>query len=43
MEFCDPDTFQIILATDREQYEIFTLKEMLPMGFGPKNLAAEVR
>ena len=43
MEFCDQDTFQIILATDREQYEIFTLKEMLPMGFGPKNLAAEVR
>ena len=43
MEFCDPDTFQIILATDREQYEIFTLKEMLPMGFGPKNLPAEVR
>ena len=43
MEFCDPDTFQIILATDREQDEIFTRKEMLPMGFGPKNLAAEVR
>ena len=38
MEFCDPDTFQIILATDREQYEIFTLKEMLPYGFGPDNL-----
>lgn len=38
MEFCDPDTFQIILATSREQYEIFTLKELLPLGFGPKNL-----
>ena len=24
MEFCDPDTFQIILATGKEQYEIFT-------------------
>ncbi len=34
MEFCDPEKFQIILATDREHYEIFTLKEMLPMGFG---------
>lgn len=34
MEFCDPEEFQIILATDREHYEIFTLKEMLPMGFG---------
>ena len=39
MEFCDPETFQIILATGREQYEIFTLKERLPLGFGPKNLA----
>lgn len=39
MEFCDPDTFQIILAADRERYEIFTLKELLPLGFGPGNLA----
>ena len=39
MEFCDPDTFQIILATAKEQYEIFTLKELLPMGFGPNNLS----
>lgn len=39
MEFCDPCKFQIILATDEEHYQIFTLKEMLPMGFGPGNLA----
>lgn len=39
MEFCDPYKFQIILATDEEHYQIFTLKEMLPMGFGPGNLA----
>lgn len=38
MEFCDPETFQIILATDKEHYDIFTLKELLPLGFGPKNL-----
>lgn len=38
MEFCNPDTFQIILAVDRENYQIFTLREMLPMGFGPENL-----
>lgn len=38
MEFCDPDTFQIILAVDKEQYDIFTLKELLPLGFGPANL-----
>lgn len=39
MEFCDQDTFQIILAISKEQYEVFTLKEMLPLGFGPHNLA----
>lgn len=39
MEFCDPDAFQIILATSRERYRIFTLKEILPLGFGPNNLA----
>ena len=38
MEFCSPETFKIILATSREQYEIFTLKELLPLGFGPDNL-----
>ena len=39
MEFCDPDSFQVILATSREQYDIYTLRELLPQGFGPANLA----
>lgn len=39
MEFCNPVEFQIILATSTEQYEIFTLSELVPMGFGPGNLA----
>ena len=39
MEFCDPETFRIILAVSKEQYDVFTLKEMLPLGFGPSNLA----
>ena len=26
MEFCDPETFRIILAVDQENYDIFTLK-----------------
>ena len=38
MEFCNPDTFQIILAKTISEYQIYTLKELLPMGFGPKNL-----
>lgn len=39
MEFCNPEEFQIIMAADKEHYEIKTLKELLPMGFGPANLA----
>ena len=38
MEFCNPEEFQIILAVSKEQYEIYTLKELLPLGFGPDNL-----
>lgn len=38
MEFCDPKTFQIILAVDKEQYTIYTLEELMPLGFGPLNL-----
>ena len=38
MEFCDPKTFQIILAVDKERYEIYTLEELMPFGFGPLNL-----
>ncbi len=37
MEFCEPD-FTIILATDTENFQCFSLKDLLPMGFGPKNL-----
>ena len=39
MEFCNPETFEIILAVDPEQYQVFRLKELMPMGFGPANLA----
>lgn len=39
MEFCHPDEFQIILAVSREKYDVFTLRELLPLGFGPDNLA----
>ena len=39
MEFCNPETFQIILAVSTEDYRIHTLKELLPLGFGPDNLA----
>lgn len=38
MEFCDPEEFEIILAVSPEDYQIFRLKDLLPMGFGPGNL-----
>ncbi len=39
MEFCNPKTFQIIMAVDKDHYKIMTLEELLPMGFGPADLA----
>lgn len=39
MEFCDPETFEIILAVSEETYEVFLLKDLIPKGFGPANLA----
>ena len=38
MEFCNPETFQIILADGPDKQLEFTLKELLPLGFGPDNL-----
>ena len=38
MEFCDPETFRILLARGPEDYRSFTLRELLPLGFGPKDL-----
>lgn len=38
MEFCNPDTFQIILANGKGRHIQLTLKELLPYGFGPENL-----
>jgi cytidine deaminase len=38
MEFCDPDTFTIILATSEEDYQLYKLKDLYPLGFGSQNL-----
>lgn len=37
-EFCDPETFRVILAIDEDHWKEYPLKELLPMGFGPENL-----
>ncbi|MFI3201195.1 MAG: cytidine deaminase [Eubacteriales bacterium] len=38
MEFCNPDEFTIILANSIYEQRIYTLKELLPAGFGPLDL-----
>jgi len=38
MEFCDYDTFKIIVARTPEEYTVCTLKELLPHGFGADDL-----
>ena len=38
MEFCRPETFQVIVAKSLEEYKVMTLRELLPVGFGPENL-----
>lgn len=38
MEFCDPETFKIILANGPDAQLEMTLKELLPLGFGPSNI-----
>ncbi len=38
MEFCKPETFQVIVAINENNYVQYTLAEMLPLGFGPKDL-----
>ena len=37
-EFCNPETFQVILARSPEEYRVYLLKNLLPVGFGPSNL-----
>ena len=38
MEFCKPESFEILVATSPEQYKTYTLRELPPEGFGPDNL-----
>jgi len=38
MEFCDPESFRIISAASPEDYEVYTLAQLMPMGFGPADL-----
>ena len=37
-EFCDPEKFRIILGAGTGKKQVFLLKELLPLSFGPDNL-----
>ncbi len=38
LEFCDYDEFKIILAKSKDEYKVFTLKEIMPLAFKKDNL-----
>lgn len=38
VEFCDGETFEIILAKSTEEYQVYKLCELLPLSFSGKNL-----
>lgn len=37
-EFCNPKIFKVVLAKSTNEFNIFTLDELLPNSFGPNNL-----
>lgn len=37
-EFCDLDSFRIVLGTSAGVAEVVTLRQLLPFSFGPENL-----
>lgn len=38
MEFCNPKTFKVLVVKSEDEYEEYTLEQILPFGFGPENL-----
>ena len=40
-EFCDPESFRILLGAGTDETQEFLLKELLPFGFGPGDLKEE--
>lgn len=38
MEFCNPETFEIVLGNAKGEIKVLLLKKLLPMGFGPASL-----
>ena len=42
-EFCDPDSFRIVLGVSNGEPKVYLLRDMLPEGFGPSNLSRAQR
>lgn len=38
MEFCNPDTFKVVVGSSEQDMQEYTLKQLLPHGFGPADL-----
>lgn len=38
MEFCDPESFRIVLGRSDGEPRVYLLRNLLPEGFGPDNL-----
>lgn len=38
MEFCNQDTFKVVVSKSIDEYKTYTLRELLPLGFGPADL-----
>lgn len=38
-EFVEPGKFKVIMAKSPDDYKVATLEELLPLSFGPENLA----
>lgn len=37
-EFCDPERFRVILGAGEKDYQIYLLKELLPLGYGKETM-----
>ncbi|HEX2946489.1 MAG TPA: cytidine deaminase [Clostridia bacterium] len=42
MEFCDPEQFKVTVSKSLRDYRTYTLKELLPLGFAPKDLESGI-
>lgn len=38
LEFCDPDSFEIVLGASPDNIKAYKLRDIIPLGFGPGNI-----